>query len=176
MRRFIAPSLLALTLVGCATARNPEAAKSATDTFELNRPARRGGSVRAMPFAYIYKTNGDYNDNVTMRVDRATGQIISYPATTDVGRGSEPMVLTDGWLLDRRGGVGENTVFLKWTYPEYHALESTPSIDELRAAIIEGAHVTAIERLDMTTFDAQADTAAVNRLIRKNFGPYTIWE
>lgn len=130
---------------------------------------RRGRGVRAMPFACIYRTNGDYNNHVTVSTDPATGNIVAFPATTDVGVESAPMILTDGWLLDRRGGIGYGTAFLRWTYAEYRAMPATPSLDEMRDAIIPGARVTAIERLDMTTFAAQTDTAAVNRIIRAGF-------
>ena len=119
-----------------------------------------------MPFAFIYKTNGDWNANVTASYDSTSGQFISFPAPTDVSVSSEPIKLIDNWLLDIRGGISvENTVFLRWTYPQYSQLNQTPSIEELRAAILPGAKVTEVRRLNMTVFDAQRDTAAVNRII-----------
>lgn len=124
------------------------------------------GGKRAMPRAVIYRTNGDYNENVAVGYDRTTGTFITFPAPSDVSVASEPIRLIDGWLLDCRGGISENTAFLKWTYRQYHELKSTPSIEELRQAIIPDARVTRVETLDITNIAAQADTARVNRIIR----------
>ena len=124
------------------------------------------GAVRAKPFAFIYKTNGNYNDKVTAVYDKSRDMFLSFPDPTDVSPDFAPLELIDGWLLDRRGGVGENTVFLRWTYGEYSKLKSVPSIDELRKAIIPDAKVTEFVRLNMTSFEAQGDTARVNALIR----------
>ena len=164
----ITPILAAVAvLTACGTPKS--VADTATKADRHTEAPNRGRGVRAMPFAYIYRTNGDYNYHVTVNTDQATGDIVSFPAITDVNIDTAPMVLNDGWLLDRRGGVGKGTAFLKWTYAEYRALPATPRIVELRAAIIPGAHVTEVHRLDMTTFAAQADTAAVNRIIREQF-------
>lgn len=154
-------------LTACSTTKGT--ADGTRPTVQKNDSRRHGRGMHAMPFAYIYRTNGNYNDLVTINIDPVTGSILSFPATTDVGVESAPMLLTDGWLLDRRGGIGHGTAFLKWTYSEYRTLPATPSLDELRAAIIPDAHVTVVERLDMTTFAAQSDTAAVNRIIRDRF-------
>lgn len=171
-------SLFALMHGACSATKPIAKETTPADTQVTNSPVGEtcvapsrpiAGGVRAMPFAYIYRTNGNYIDNVTISLNPDTGQPVSYPATTDVGEYSDPMVLADGWLLDRRGGVGLNTVFLKWTYSEYHDLPATPAISEILDSVIPGARVTEVRRLDMTTFAAQADTAAVNRIIRAGF-------
>lgn len=129
-------------------------------------PAPSFGGKRAMIKATIYRTDGNYDNNVTASYNSATGQFISYPAPTDVNAlTSCPLHLVDGWLLDRRGGIGVNTVFLRWTYSEYSKLKQAPSLAELRSAIIEGARVTDVRVLPMSSFDAQRDTAAINRMI-----------
>ena len=74
------------------------------------------------------------------------------------------MPLAGGWWLDRRG-VGEHTVFTRWTYEEYHALKEVPAPREISAAVIPGAKVTEVMHLDMTPAEALADTAAVNAAI-----------
>ena len=117
----------------------------------------------ALPKATIYRTSGNYNNHVFITLG-TDGTVISYPAPSDVTEESAPLELKGGWLLDRRG-ISKNAAFLRWTYAEYHALPSTPSIDQLKAAILPDARVTAIERLPMTANEAAADTAAVNQWI-----------
>lgn len=169
--------LAAVVGAGCSTPKQIEEGSSprepampSASTYEATAPKPIGGKVRAFPAAIIYKTNGDYNDHVTINIDRRTGEIISYPGIDDVAADACPIILKGGWLLDRRGGVNpETTAFLRWTYAGYHAFKATPTLAELRAAIIPEARVTVVERLSMTTFDAQTDTAAVNALIEKNY-------
>ncbi len=163
---------LTCSLTGCGSAR--ATAEAPTDqpepvTATLQAPARPilgGRPIAAKPFAVIYKTNRDLDNHVTIGYDRATRTIISYPAPTDVDTLSAPMHLIDGWLLDRRGGIGDNTAFLRWTYGEYCAMKTVPTLSEIRAAIMPDARVTEVKRLDITTFEAQQDTAAVNAYIR----------
>lgn len=93
-----------------------------------------------MAHARIYKISGDYADNVPVGYNSRTGQIVSYPAPTDL-RDAEPVSLRDGYYLDRRG-VGSNTAFTTFTYSEYAALPAAPDAAQLKEAIIAGARVT----------------------------------
>lgn len=120
----------------------------------------RPGAQATMPRARVYRMNGNYADNVPVGTD-GNGRIISYPAPTDVSAASRPVRLAGGWWLDRRG-VGLHTVFTRFTYEEYAALPQSPSVAQLREAIIPGARVTAVEELPWTLREAVADTAAVN--------------
>lgn len=120
----------------------------------------RPGAQATMPRARVYRMNGNYADNVPVGTD-GNGRIISYPAPTDVSAASRPMQLAGGWWLDRRG-VGQHTVFTRFTYEEYAALPQSPSVAQLREAIIPGARVTAVEELPWTLREAVTDTAAVN--------------
>lgn len=126
----------------------------------------RGGSPRYLPKAVIYKTNGVYNDHVAISLNADGTAPLSFPGPGDVSADSAPLVMDGGWLLDRRGGVGLNTAFLRWTYDEYHRLPQVPDVAQLMANIIPGARVTAVHRLDMTASQARNDTAAVNAAIR----------
>ena len=100
------------------------------------------GQSEALPKAVIYRTNGDYDNNVPVNVDDTHKKLLSYPAPSDISKRSVPVDLGEGWLFDRRGGVGINTVFLSYTYDEYSALKSTPSQSELMQAVIPGSAVT----------------------------------
>lgn len=132
-----------------------------------NEDIVRDGAVPAfLPRAVIYRTNGDYDDRVPVTLDATRTSIVSYPAPTDVTSASAPLVLADGWLLDRRGGISMNSAFLDWTYAQYAAMSHAPSIAEIMAHIIPEARVTAIRALPLTATGALADTARVNTMIR----------
>lgn len=120
----------------------------------------RPGAQATMPRARVYRMNGNYADNVPVGTD-GNGRIISYPAPSDVSAASRPMQLAGGWWLDRRG-VGQHTVFTRFTYEEYAVLPQSPSVAQFREAIIPGARVTAVEELPWTLREAEVDTAAVN--------------
>lgn len=132
------------------------------------------------PRAHIYKTNGNYNAKVAVGLNAAGNALISYPAPSDVSAESAPIVLTDGYLLDRRG-VGRSTAFIDMDYSRYSQLKAAPSPDQLLKMIIPGAKITTLVTLPMTTQQALADTAAVNALIRQglpnchiDFAPLTL--
>ena len=102
----------------------------------------------ALPKKVAYKTNGDYSDRVAATYDSTTGTFTYFPDPSDITAASAPRALEDGWLLDCQGGIGENTVFLRWTYDEYSRLPRVPSLEELRDAIIPEAKVTEIRILE----------------------------
>lgn len=143
-----------------------ETSAVATRTPHHSIPASGRADMAAMPKAVLYKTNGDWTDHVQATYNAATGRFISYPAPTDILPDSEPIQLADGWLLDRRGGIGANTVFLQWTLEQYSRMVEAPSLADLRKAIIPDARVTECVRLPMLSVAAQNDTAAVNAMIR----------
>lgn len=157
---------LAIAATSCGTKKDaPQSIPTAApETIRFTPQKVLSGPVKALPKAVVYKIFGNATaDNVPVQMK--SGEIISYPAPADI-RGQEPLPMADGYLLDRRG-IGENTVFTRWTYAEYQALKQTPSIDEIKAAVIPGARPTQIHVLPMTLSVALSDTAAVNRLIRK---------
>lgn len=157
--------LAVLLLTGCATSKQPDnpARLPVTEAEKVDLQPLAG--TFALPPAVIYKTNGNYEDHVTAAYDPATRTFTYYPAPTDISVASQPMKMNNGWLLDRQGGIGPNTVFLKWTYAEYSHLKTVPTVQQLEQAIIPGARVTEVHSLDITANQAIADPASVNRLI-----------
>lgn len=160
------PALIAaagalVALGGCSASRKqpaPGIAPAAVTTTPLEKP------LQAMPRAVIYKTAGNFNQNVPVQAGPG-GKIISYPAPTDVSpERSEPLQLADGFLLDRRG-ISTRSRFTRYTYAEYAALEQAPTEAELIKAIIPGTQITEMYTLPMTPSEAAADTAAVNNII-----------
>ncbi|MDE6491440.1 MAG: hypothetical protein K2L49_09820 [Muribaculaceae bacterium] len=146
---------------GCGSSRvsgQPEPAGS--DMIQADIPVI--GNHAVMPKARIYRTNGDYRDNVPVSLDASRTTVVSYPAPTDLA--SLPAQLADGYLLDNRG-IGPNTAFTSYTYAEYSAMSEAPSAARIMAAVIPGARITEIVELPMTASEAAADTAACNELI-----------
>lgn len=116
-----------------------------------------------LPKAILYKTSGDYLNNVPVQI-AADGSLIGFPAPTDIPADARPVVLAKGWILSPIG-VSTNSVFTKWTLDEYRALKECPTPAEILKAIIPGAKVTITIQAPMTLPEALADTAAVNRFL-----------
>ena len=170
--RIVPIIVLASLSLSCNSAKKTESASRSqlnqNNTIEIVKAPAQPilGGKKAMPFAYIYKTNGDFNDNVIINFDPVSNRIIYYPDPKDVSEDVAPIELDDGWLLERQGGISENTAFLKWTYSEYHNLPIVPLLEEIKEAIIPNAKVTKIVRLNMTASAAQNDTVKVNQMIK----------
>lgn len=120
--------------------------------------------VTALPVAVVYQTSKPCADLVPVTV--SDGRLISYPAPTDITENSTPIPLDFGYWLSRQGGIGSDTRFTNWTFSQYQALESAPSPAEILANLSD-AKVTDVKEIKgMTPWQAAADTAAVNRIIR----------
>lgn len=121
-----------------------------------------------IPTAIVYKTNGNYNDNVAVGINAAGTEITNFPAPTDVNVNSAPVQLPDGYLLDRRG-IGPSTGFLNITYSEYAALPAPPSPEEMKAMLIPGAEITFMAMLPVTASEARRDPSVAEKYIADGF-------
>ena len=100
--------------------------------------------TKAGPQAIIYKTKGDYYNNVPVILSTDKSEIVSYPGTKDIyfkGELAYPTKLNDGYLLDNRG-IGGNIAFLKYTYEQYSTLAKTPTSEELFTNILDNDPIT----------------------------------
>ena len=102
--------------------------------------------------ASAFKMSGDYANNVAVTLDDS-GNLVYFPAVSDIRAGSKPTSIGDGWWLNRQG-LGPNSVFTKWTFEEYMALPATPSPAEIKSAIIKGAEVTEFRQLPVPAAQA----------------------
>ena len=93
-----------------------------------------------IPNATAFRMNGDYSKNVAITLS-SDGEIIYFPAPSDITADSEPIPLVEGWWLNCQG-FGPNSVFTKYTFSEYAALPEVPSPEQLKMDIIPGARVT----------------------------------
>lgn len=176
MKAILLPTIAMTIGIGACNSAKTESNANVlpeVETTTLRQPAIGGGRPAAfIPRAVVYKTNGDYNNNVTVVVtDNGTG-LITYPAPGDVGEQSVPTAVADGWLWDHRGGIGPNTRFLAYTYAEYHALPEAPSVAQLMAAIIPEARVTAAYRLPIP--QPRANVEAIDSIVSSNFKDATV--
>lgn len=157
MKKLMIFGMAALALGACASKKDTPVEPELEIVKAPGRPVI-GGESHALPRAVIYKMNGDYADNVTVQVD-AQGRITSYPAPQDV-KDMQPVELADGWYLTRRG-VSDRTAFTRYTYAEYAALPSAPTLPQLQAAIIRDAKIAELRTLPMTQSEALADPSKI---------------
>lgn len=168
--KYLFAAIALLGLGACTSRRAPMADPASADGGLIPSTAvtqRLGGGASHLPRAVVYSTNGNYNCNVSIPLNATGTAPLSFPGPGDVGVWSEPVTLADGWLLDRRGGIGASTVFLRYTYAQYHALTQVPSVDSLMAAIIPDARVTEAWRLPIAA--NEADSASCARYIADGF-------
>ncbi len=154
-----------MSLASCRSAQEATAMPDA-DSVQVSGVMRlpRAGGANALPKAVVYRTNGDYAQNVPVNLNPMRDSLLSYPAPSDITDSSSPLEVGDGWLLDRRGGVGANTAFLKYTYAQYRAL---PQVDAsmLMDAILPDARVTEVRVLPVSASEAILDPEIVTRYI-----------
>lgn len=158
MRRFTS-SLIALSLLiaGASALTSCKTSDKAMDSSSVVPPASELGprgfgaylnspGPAALPNARIYRTNTDVDKYVPVTVNPATGELVSFPAPTDITPASMPVVLKDGWLLDRRG-ISPNTRFIRYTYSQYHDMSEGVSTSMILNSLIPDARVTEIVEL-----------------------------
>jgi hypothetical protein len=123
--------LIALTMISCNSAKDKAQNKESGTKIPDSR-------------VIIYKTKADYYYNVPISISEDKTQITSYPHPKDLSSGSHlrlPDSLSKGFLLDNRG-IGKNTVFLKISYKDYSEMQSTMSLDDMKAMIIDYDPIT----------------------------------
>lgn len=160
---FVMLMVSASVVASCSS--HQASSSSAPLTVKADVPVMGSRPLTAMPKAVVYKMNGDYSSLVPVTLDASRSKIVSYPAPTDLSEQSTPLPLGNGWYLDRRGGIGPNTAFLKYTYPQYMSLPQAPSPSALLCDIVADARVTETKVLPMTLGQALADTASLHKYI-----------
>ncbi|MCM1021883.1 MAG: hypothetical protein NC343_06515 [Muribaculum sp.] len=161
-------STVIAALPSCKAARQPDISQDVTaETLIVDKPLIVTGwnSSKALPKAIIYKTNGDFSNNVPITLSNDGKTVISYPAPSDIAC-CKPIKLKNGFLLDRRG-ITSTTVFTHYTYDEYAKLAKSPGAEQMKKAIIPGSHITEIVELPFKNGQvtpAQCDSLISNKL------------
>ena len=176
--RYLIPVMAAAAVItGCApnghSGKSPEPATGdvapPTPVPEKVTPAPMndkpiaGAATAMMPKALLYKTTGDYLDNVPVQLN-PDGSLLSFPSPADIPASARPVVLANGWILNPMG-VTNRTVFTRYTLDEYRRLPQPPAPEEILKAVIPGSKVLMTIQAPMTLGEALADTAAVNRFL-----------
>lgn len=163
MTRLLTAALIVLSLTAMAACSSARRQPSLPVPDSLISESRMTGPAQTRQ-AMIYRTSGNYADNVPVQI-RPSGQLLSYPAPTDITEDSEPIPLIDGWLLDRCG-VSLDSRFTSYSWAVYRRLTTPPTPAQIMANLIPGARVTEVRTLPMTPAEAAADPRAVMELIR----------
>lgn len=116
---------------------------TAAAVAEAEAPVNDGPRIIREPATRAFKPGGDYADKVMVTLSPDFREVISYPECNEVDSSMAPVKLARGYYLDR-GGVGPNTVFLRWTYDEYSRLPETPTPSQIIEAVIPDSHVAEI--------------------------------
>lgn len=141
-------------------------------TTDLNKSDKPSPIVNAnntsnyMPKATAFVMSGDYSNNVAITLS-PDGNLIYFPAPSDITVDSAPVELGNGWWLNRQG-LGQNSVFTTYTFEDYSKLGSTPSIEELKAAIIPGAKVVQFIELPWTLQEVNSNLNEAKEFVVKN--------
>lgn len=144
-----------------------KAGETGTDTGipALEFRTSGGSEAMAMPEATAFKMSGDYADRVAVTLN-SDGSLAYYPAPTDITANSTPVELGDGWWLNRQG-LSANSVFTKWTFDEYSAMDRVPTRAEIISAIIPGAQVTDFMTLPVSSSEAYRNPTLCKKLLQE---------
>lgn len=121
--------------------------------------------LRAYPNATVFRMSGDYANNVAVTLS-PNGELVYFPAPTDITADSEPVELCEGWWLNNQG-IGPNSVFTTYTFAEYASLPTVPSPEQLKNAIIPGAKVTEFMEIPMKISQANQNIEEVKNFLKK---------
>ena len=139
-------------------------------TLPMNPPVRimdvpkKQASIQ--PKASVFMMNGDFADNVAVTLG-PDGELTYFPAPSDITADSRPVKLAEGWWLNNQG-LGQNSVFTKYTFAEYAELPETPSPQQIKNAIIPGSGVTRFEILPFPASGAATRIDEINAYLKKN--------
>lgn len=119
---------------------------------------------QSLPNATAFRMSGDYANNVAVTLG-PNGQLTYFPAPTDITADSEPISLGNGWWLNCQG-IGQNSVFTKYTFAEYASLATVPTPEQIKASIIPGARVTQMVELPFKASEAVNNIDEVKKYIK----------
>ncbi|MCK4662924.1 MAG: hypothetical protein KAT68_08670 [Bacteroidales bacterium] len=96
------------------------------------------------PGYVIYKTKGNYNDLIFIRLSKDKKMVVQYPGPSDVyyiNKNEDtilrtPTILHKDYLLDNKG-INTNAVFIDISYAEFSKRESSLSQEEMMNMIVD---------------------------------------
>ena len=168
MKQLLIIGLFICVMMSCTHKNHVYVASTSSATSETAHPrvsVRPTGSspVGLIPPATAFRMSGDYANNVAVTI--SDGQLLYFPAPTDITADSEPVYLGDGWWLNNQG-LGPHSVFTKYTFAEYAALPEAPDPNQLKMAVIPGAKVTDFIELPMNIDSASQNIEALKEYVK----------
>lgn len=158
--------LFAIMLISCSSNKKNNVEEK-INAAVIQPTAYNSTAPQAMiPKAIIYKTRADYNQLVPITMNEAKNSIVSYPDPSDINDYQKPVLLDNGYLLDRRG-ISLNTVFTSFTYDEYSKLTSLPTNSQLINSIVDKYPFAEIYVLPISINEANKDNC--NEYVKNNF-------
>jgi hypothetical protein len=129
-------SIVLVVLLALACKSKPHSKESAETLY---RPNFSPG-----PHVLVYKTSGDYRNNVPVMMSENDSDIVAYPHPGDIKATEStvyPTILKNGYLIDNRG-ISNHVAFLKLSYSDYAKLDSVPALSTLKSWIIAKNAIT----------------------------------
>ncbi len=169
MRLPILACALSLALTGChSTKTEVTQDTTAVTPHRDGTPGDEGPRIMREPATRAFKPGGDYAGNVMVTLSPDLREVISYPECNEVDSSMAPVKLARGYYLDR-GGVGPNTVFLRWTYDEYSRLPETPTPSQIIEAVIPDSHIAEIIEIPLGINYAKIHPEMADTILTKRF-------
>lgn len=131
--------LVSIALINNSCCKKTKPVVTKVDETKIEENKVESNQAYAGPHVLIYKTSGDYSNNVPVILSDDKATVVSYPDIKDVytnGKLAFPDQLANGFLLDNRG-INKNVAFTSYTYEEYSNLKKTPSVKELLEKVID---------------------------------------
>lgn len=133
---------------------------------------RNSKPVNTIPNATAFRMSGDYADNVAITLN-PNGSLAYFPDPSDISSASAPTALGNGWWLNNQG-ISANSVFTRYTFAEYAALNTVPSQATLKAAVIPGAKVTEMRELPFSITEAPLHLDSIRHFLETPAGKVKI--
>lgn len=120
--------------------------------------------AKAMAKATAFKMNGEYSKNIGVTLD-PEGNLSYFPDPKDITADSEPLDLGNGWWLNRQG-LGPNSVFTNYTFPEFASLPEVPTPEQFKNEIIPGSHVLQFVELPYNIGEAPSHIDEIKQYLK----------
>lgn len=162
MKKYLLILVAIATLISCS---KKQTVNNIEQPIKVGTTAVAIGYDKFLPAATAFRMSGDYSDNVAITLNQE-GQLLYFPAPTDITADSRPIDLGNGWWLNCQG-LGPNSVFTKYTFAQYSELPNVPSPNQLKLDVIPGAKVTGFIELPMKKDYAVTHLDEVREYIKK---------
>ena len=160
MKKYLFLMIGVMVMMGCARKNTGVVIE---DPVVVQKVREIASPVKSIPNATIFRMNGNYAKNVAITLN-GEGQLVYFPAPSDITADSAPVDLGDGWWLNCQG-FGANSVFTKYTFAEDSELVTTPTPEQLKMEIIPGSKVTEFREVPVSVTEALQNPEIVKQYL-----------